>query len=174
MGRTGDHVWSEEEMQRIISQLMEQHGRNAPGPAPADAIETLPKKEVDEEMLADGKAECTICMDEVALGDVVTELYCQHWFHTPCITAWLQEHDTCPHCRKSIQQAREEAATRATAPSSSQPRSRDAPALSPRRSSRHHRDPSIERPRSRSRDTAGQGSSRGFADRVRGLWKGPH
>ena len=92
-----------------MSQLMDQSGHNAPGPASADAISTLPKRTVDQDMMGDtGKAECTICMDEVALGDVVTELYCKHWFHTPCITVWLNEHDTCPHCRKGIEKAKEE------------------------------------------------------------------
>jgi Ring finger domain len=109
-GSTGDVVWSQEEFDRIMSQLMEQSGRNAPGPASADAISTLPKRTVDQNMIGDtGKAECTICMDEVAVGDVVTELYCKHWFHTQCITVWLNEHDTCPHCRKGIETAKEEA-----------------------------------------------------------------
>jgi E3 ubiquitin-protein ligase RNF115/126 len=49
-----------------------------------------------------GKAECSICMDDVSIGDKVTYLPCTHWFHRPCIEAWLREHDTCPHCRKGI------------------------------------------------------------------------
>jgi E3 ubiquitin-protein ligase RNF115/126 len=48
------------------------------------------------------KAECSICMDEVNIGEQVTELPCKHWFHHQCVSAWLLEHDTCPHCRKGI------------------------------------------------------------------------
>lgn len=100
----GDAVFSQEALDRVITQLMEQHqGSTAPGPAPESAIKSLPKKKVDKDMLDDnGKAECSICMDSVEVGDQVTLLPCTHWFHQACITAWLKEHDTCPHCRKGI------------------------------------------------------------------------
>ncbi|KAI4238183.1 MAG: hypothetical protein LQ349_001262 [Xanthoria aureola] len=100
----GDVVYSQEALDRIISQFMEQHnGSSAPGPASPAAISALPTKKVDQEILgSDGKAECSVCMDNVGLGDEVTLLPCQHWFHGDCIGAWLKEHDTCPHCRQGI------------------------------------------------------------------------
>lgn len=100
----GDFVYTQEALDRIISQLMEQNATgNAPGPATAEAIAALPKKKVSVEMLGpDGRAECSICMDEVNVGDEVTELPCHHWFHQQCVGMWLGEHDTCPHCRKGI------------------------------------------------------------------------
>jgi E3 ubiquitin-protein ligase RNF115/126 len=100
----GDAVFTQEALDRVITQLMEQNqGSNAPGPASEAAIRSLPKKKVEPDMLDDkGKAECSICMDSVELGEQVTVLPCTHWFHEACITAWLKEHDTCPHCRKSI------------------------------------------------------------------------
>lgn len=100
----GDFVYSQEGLDRIVSQLMEQTASsNAPGPAPQSEIDSLPRKKVDEEMLgAEHKAECSICMDEVNFGEEVTVLPCKHWFHHQCVSAWLGEHDTCPHCRKSI------------------------------------------------------------------------
>jgi E3 ubiquitin-protein ligase RNF115/126 len=100
----GDAVYTQEALDRVISQLMEQNATgNAPGPASAEAMANLPKINVTKEMLGDnGKAECSICMDEVHLGDEVTQLYCKHWFHEQCVKAWLGEHDTCPHCRKGI------------------------------------------------------------------------
>jgi E3 ubiquitin-protein ligase RNF115/126 len=102
----GDAVFSQEALDRVITQLMEQNqGSTAPGPASEAAIRSLPKRKVDKEMLDDqGKAECSICMDSVELGEQVTVLPCKHWFHDACITAWLNEHDTCPHCRKGISQ----------------------------------------------------------------------
>jgi E3 ubiquitin-protein ligase RNF115/126 len=109
-GQHGDAVYSQEALDRIVSQLMEQTASgNAPGPAPEQAINALPRKPVSEEMLgAEHRAECSICMDEVNIGEEVTELPCKHWFHHPCISAWLSEHDTCPHCRKSIRKEGDE------------------------------------------------------------------
>lgn len=100
----GDGVYTQEALDRIISQLMDQtQTSNAPGPASADAIANLPKKAVDEEMLGpELKAECSVCMDDVHLNDEVVVLPCKHWFHEACATAWLSEHNTCPICRTGI------------------------------------------------------------------------
>lgn len=130
----GDVVYSEEALDRIISQFMEgQAGSSAPGPASAAAIEALPKKKVDKDMLgSDGKAECSVCMDNVELDDEVTVLPCQHWFHGECVGAWLKEHDTCPHCRQGIMP--KDAPNEATSPRSpgQEPRT-SLPPLSPNR-----------------------------------------
>lgn len=114
----GDAVYSEEALDRIISQFMEaQSGHSAPGPASAAAIAALPKKKVDDSMLgSDGKAECSVCMDNVSVGDDVTVLPCSHWFHGECVGAWLKEHDTCPHCRQGIMPKNSEAGRTDDAP----------------------------------------------------------
>ena len=103
-GRHGDTVFSDEALDRVITQLMEQNNPNsAPGPASAAAIAALPKEKINKSMLgSDGKAECSVCMDAVDVGEEVTMLPCKHWFHEDCVGAWLKEHDTCPHCRQGI------------------------------------------------------------------------
>lgn len=103
-GAHGDAVYTDEALDRVITQMMDQTNSNsAPGPASAEAIARLPQKTVDKAMLGqDGKAECSVCMDTVEIGDQVTELPCKHWFHGDCVGAWLKEHDTCPHCRQGI------------------------------------------------------------------------
>lgn len=101
----GDAVFTDEAMDRIVSQMMEQQGGSgsAPGPASPAAIAALPKRQADKDMVGtDGKAECSVCMDAVLLGDEVAVLPCKHWFHGECVGAWLREHDTCPHCRQGI------------------------------------------------------------------------
>ncbi|KAI9748961.1 MAG: hypothetical protein M1815_002839 [Lichina confinis] len=100
----GDAVYNQEAFDSIVSQLMEQHaGSNAPGPATDNAITSLSRRNVDVSMLDDtGKAECSICMDEVPVGEEIMNLPCGHWFHEQCGTTWLREHDTCPICRKGI------------------------------------------------------------------------
>ena len=102
--RHGDAVFSQEAFDRVMTQLMEQNqGSTAPGPASEAAINALPTRNVEKDMLgSDGKAECSICMENVEIGEDVTILPCKHWFHGQCVTAWLKEHDTCPHCRSPI------------------------------------------------------------------------
>jgi len=45
-------------------------------------------------------------MAEVQVGEEVTELWCRHWFHSDCIRPWLETHNSCPHCRMSIEDAK--------------------------------------------------------------------
>ncbi|KAK6435663.1 hypothetical protein LTR95_008147 [Oleoguttula sp. CCFEE 5521] len=103
-GAHGDAVYSQESLDRIVTQLMEQHSTgNAPGPASQNAIKSLPTRALTEADFGhDGKADCSICMSEVELGERVTELPCGHWFHGECVGAWLRQTDTCPHCRRGI------------------------------------------------------------------------
>lgn len=100
----GDAVFSQEALDRVISQLMEQTVLgSAPGPASNEAISSLPVRDITlEDLGQEGRAECSICMDDVVVGQQVSVLPCHHWFHGECVKAWLNEHDTCPHCRQSI------------------------------------------------------------------------
>lgn len=122
-GQPGDFVYSQEALDRIITQLMEQTATSsAPGPAPQSEIDSLPRKEVTVEMLGnEGRAGCSICMDEVNIGEQVAELPCRHWFHHACVAAWLAEHDTCPHCRKGTSKHNSEASQADTSSTSAGP-----------------------------------------------------
>lgn len=104
--QNGDAVYTQEAFDRVISEMMEQNGQGAstaPPPASRTAIRSLPKKKMDYDMLGtDGRAECSICMETAELGTEVTVLPCKHWFHFGCIELWLSQHNTCPHCRRSI------------------------------------------------------------------------
>ena len=120
----GDAVYTEEALDRIISQMLDaQNGTSAPGPASPTAIAALPKKRVDKSMMgSDGTAECSVCMDNVQIDDEVTVLPCRHWFHGECVSMWLKEHDTCPHCRQGIMPKTENENTQAGARSPRQER----------------------------------------------------
>ena len=102
--RSGDMVFSQEALDQVISGLMDQHSAStAPGPASDSAIAALPKIHIGKEHLdSSGKAECSICMDGLDIGEEVVQLPCRHWFHGECVSAWLREHDTCPQCRRGI------------------------------------------------------------------------
>ena len=44
--------------------------------------------------------ECTICIDDYKIGNIVRQLKCSHTFHQDCIDKWLTECDyKCPVCR---------------------------------------------------------------------------
>lgn len=104
-GIHGDAVYSQEALDRIITQLMEQNPQsNAPPPASEETIAKLPRKNLDEQMLGpELKGECTICIDDMKLGDEAIVLPCRHWFHEECVVLWLKEHNTCPICRAPIE-----------------------------------------------------------------------
>lgn len=48
--------------------------------------------------------ECSVCIEEVALGANIAKLPCAHMFHSECITPWLKVQLVCPNCRKHILQ----------------------------------------------------------------------
>ncbi|KAI0380076.1 hypothetical protein F5Y04DRAFT_105724 [Hypomontagnella monticulosa] len=100
----GDAVYSQEALDRIITNLMEANPQsNAPAPASDEAIERLERKKLDEAMLGpELKGECTICIDEMKVGDEAVVLPCKHWFHEQCVVLWLKQHNTCPICRAAI------------------------------------------------------------------------
>ena len=113
-GASGDAVYSEEALDRIITQMMDQnHQGSARGPASAAAMAALPKKLADKTRTgSDGKAECSVCIDALDIGDEVSILPCNHWFHGECVGAWLKAHDTCPHCRAGIMSKEDGASAR--------------------------------------------------------------
>lgn len=113
---SGDAVYTQEALDHVISQLMEAHptSSSAPGPAAPQTISSLPKRGLTEKDLEGNekvigrngeeemKGECSVCMDDVGVGEEMVFLPCKHWFHEVCASAWLSEHDSCPICRKSI------------------------------------------------------------------------
>ncbi|KAG4281042.1 hypothetical protein FPRO04_13449 [Fusarium proliferatum] len=101
----GDAVYSREVFDRITTHLMEANAHsNVAPPATEEALKSLERKLVDKEMLgSEGKAECTICIDEMKEGNMATFLPCKHWYHEECVTVWLKAHNTCPICRTTIE-----------------------------------------------------------------------
>ncbi|GLC64641.1 hypothetical protein PLESTF_000187800 [Pleodorina starrii] len=47
-------------------------------------------------------ATCTICMEEVAPGDVLKRLPCLHEFHGDCVDTWLKTKACCPICQRGL------------------------------------------------------------------------
>ncbi|ODA76679.1 hypothetical protein RJ55_07950 [Drechmeria coniospora] len=101
----GDAVYSQEALDRIITQLMEATPRsNGAPPASNEALESLDRRPVDESMVkGECESQCIICLEIVNVGDMAVFLRCKHWFHEDCVVSWLREHNTCPICRTAIE-----------------------------------------------------------------------
>ncbi|GFP82741.1 E3 ubiquitin-protein ligase ring1-like [Phtheirospermum japonicum] len=64
-------------------------------PASTEAIVSLPKKKED----GDEIESCSVCLEELPVGAVVSTLPCSHVFHSDCILKWLNKSHYCPICR---------------------------------------------------------------------------
>ncbi|XP_005406085.1 PREDICTED: E3 ubiquitin-protein ligase RNF126 isoform X1 [Chinchilla lanigera] len=96
-----DYAWGANGLDAIITQLLNQFENTGPPPADKEKIQALPTIPVTEEHVGSG-LECPVCKDDYALGESVRQLPCNHLFHDGCIVPWLEQHDSCPVCRKSL------------------------------------------------------------------------
>ncbi|XP_012878134.1 PREDICTED: E3 ubiquitin-protein ligase RNF126 [Dipodomys ordii] len=96
-----DYAWGANGLDAIITQLLNQFENTGPPPADKEKIQALPTVPVTEEHVGSG-LECPVCKDDYALGENVRQLPCNHLFHDGCIVPWLEQHDSCPVCRKSL------------------------------------------------------------------------
>uniref|UniRef100_A0A4W3HGH4 Ring finger protein 126 n=1 Tax=Callorhinchus milii TaxID=7868 RepID=A0A4W3HGH4_CALMI len=96
-----DYAWGANGLDSIITQLLNQFESPGPPPADKDKIKTLPTVQVTEGQVGTG-TECPVCKEDYGVGENVRQLPCNHLFHNDCIVPWLEMHDTCPVCRKSL------------------------------------------------------------------------
>jgi len=118
-GRWGDYALDQDELDRIITQLMEAGNVNRPVPAPADLVSHLPRRTVSAKGFFDASPdarakECAVCKDPLIPdptaegastpdGDTtLVTLPCAHEFHEDCIIPWLENSGTCPVCRHQL------------------------------------------------------------------------
>lgn len=50
----------------------------------------------------DDKEVCPVCLMEYDDDDVLLRLPCEHLFHEDCISRWLAQDSSCPHCRFNL------------------------------------------------------------------------
>ncbi|KAE8281956.1 E3 ubiquitin-protein ligase RNF115 [Larimichthys crocea] len=97
----GDYAWGQGGLDAVITELLGQLENTGPPPAQKEMISTLPTVCIAQEQ-TDCRLECPVCREEYSLGESVRKLPCLHYFHSECIVPWLELHDTCPVCRKSL------------------------------------------------------------------------
>lgn len=106
-GRWGDYAFSQEALDQIVTELMENSNAHRPVAAPEETIDKLPR-----DLLEEGspllEKDCAVCKEQFALEtedpdeQVVVTLPCKHPFHQPCILPWLKTSGTCPVCRYAL------------------------------------------------------------------------
>lgn len=42
---------------------------------------------------------CVICYEPITIYSCQCNFQCNAWFHNSCINRWLNQNNTCPHCR---------------------------------------------------------------------------
>ncbi|XP_061298690.1 E3 ubiquitin-protein ligase RNF115 isoform X1 [Pezoporus occidentalis] len=97
----GDYAWGQSGLDAIVTQLLGQLENTGPPPADKEKISSLPTVTVTQEQVDTG-LECPVCKEDYAVAEQVRQLPCNHFFHSNCIVPWLELHDTCPVCRKSL------------------------------------------------------------------------
>ncbi|KAJ3191401.1 hypothetical protein HK101_007813 [Irineochytrium annulatum] len=106
-GNPGDYVFGQQNLDAIITQLMESNGQQSgPPPASDHTIANLQKVIVKGSQLGE-HSECPICQEdftEEGDGEVAVKLTCAHYFHPTCIENWLKVNGTCPVCRKEVEE----------------------------------------------------------------------
>ncbi|CAN0837516.1 E3 ubiquitin-protein ligase SDIR1 [Linum grandiflorum] len=66
-------------------------------------IQAEPKKEtcceVGNVKVKEDELTCSVCLEQVDIGEVIRTLPCLHQFHVICIDPWLRQQGTCPVCK---------------------------------------------------------------------------
>uniref|UniRef100_A0A914D8F8 E3 ubiquitin-protein ligase ZNRF1 n=1 Tax=Acrobeloides nanus TaxID=290746 RepID=A0A914D8F8_9BILA len=57
---------------------------------------TRPKIAYNEDVLTDDKGECSICLDDMSIGDTIARLPCLCIYHKSCIDEWFKRKNSCP------------------------------------------------------------------------------
>lgn len=65
--------------------------------SPSESISTHVKFKCDEL-----PRDCSVCQDDMKVGDNVLRLSCCHTFHSECIMTWLHKNNNCPMCRHEM------------------------------------------------------------------------
>ncbi|XP_013418096.1 E3 ubiquitin-protein ligase RNF115 [Lingula anatina] len=100
-GNPGDYAWGSGGLDAIITQLLNQLEGVGPPPASTEKIAAIPTVSITQD-LVDKTVQCSVCMEDFTLEEEARKLPCNHYYHSACITRWLEMHGTCPVCRKTL------------------------------------------------------------------------
>ncbi|RZC76544.1 hypothetical protein C5167_000643 [Papaver somniferum] len=96
---------SEEEINALPVHQYEIAGRQGesstvqPAPVEPEQIKSdTVKPDVIVKSTEDGLT-CSVCLEQVDVGEIVRRLPCLHQFHANCVDPWLRKQGTCPLCK---------------------------------------------------------------------------
>ncbi|KAG0441971.1 E3 ubiquitin-protein ligase SIRP1 [Dictyocoela muelleri] len=49
------------------------------------------------------KRSCSVCINDINIGEKAVKLLCKHIFHKKCIYRWMRVQKSCPICRKDVE-----------------------------------------------------------------------
>ena len=95
------------EILRVIQQNAAENRRRAHPPTSKENLNKLKQFSMNEKYCKKEKdniemPNCSICLEEIAMGAQTILLPCGHMFHSNCILTWLKKNNTCPLCRFEI------------------------------------------------------------------------
>lgn len=56
-------------------------------------------KEEGKVKASEDELTCSVCLEQVNMGELIRSLPCLHQFHANCIDPWLRQQGTCPVCK---------------------------------------------------------------------------
>jgi len=69
-------------------------------PTAKSTLRTLPRIKVSKHDIEKNESnECSICLDELVLGEDALRIPCGHLYHEDCVNDWLKKSNECPVCR---------------------------------------------------------------------------
>ena len=90
ISRTGDEIYDE------LFRLEQENNHNIP--ATENFINNMEVKKITKEQ----DMTCSICHEKMLEEEEYNQLECGHCFHKDCLKKWLRINNTCPICRKVI------------------------------------------------------------------------
>jgi len=72
-------------------------------PTAASTLQNLPRIKVRlVDLEANESNECSICIDELEVGQEAMRIPCGHLYHEECVKDWLKKSNECPVCRYEL------------------------------------------------------------------------
>lgn len=91
---------------KVQSHQMASSGPQSEGSSLKHASSSIGASEKRQDSKADGTSKasedeltCSVCLEQVNVGELLRSLPCLHQFHAICIDPWLRQQGTCPVCK---------------------------------------------------------------------------